>query len=251
MGTEPLGRPTSRLDERDEELAEKLGRILRQSDLLKTEDASSINDTLDYCLARTRLVRMGGRSAPLVAASVIVWGTPAARLRFDLEGAFGVALAVASDPSFVWPEWGVILAGVLVARFSVLVDNFRESPARAQDELLAQVRLRLTHFVKGTPPASQSRVIEVARATLYEWERHFPDGLVPVVKIAQEMWPQPSTVSSAELTRRMEVLDTTMPAWYSEEDLSIYRAELEGSGNWVIALPTFTRASCGDPAALP
>lgn len=255
MAEDPKGRPTKGLDERDEELAVALARVLKQPETLRTLDATSINDTLDYCLRRTRLLRMGGRSAPLVGASVIIWSAPAATIRldverFDLESTLNWALAIAMDPSFVWPEWGIILVGVILARFPLLAPtNLKESHAAARIEISSQVRLRLSHLVRDRRPTPQSQVVEVSRALLGEWDLRFPNGLQPVVQLAEAAWPAAASrnVSDEQIKERMHTLDTLMPAWYSEEDRTFYRAKLERAGGWLVGMANLTPQTCGDP----
>ena len=77
------------------------------------------NATLDLCMCRLNNLRMGGRSSSLIAMSVMLWSVHdrGCDVKVDVERFLALAFRIAVDPSFVQPEWAVVLAGVMIARY--------------------------------------------------------------------------------------------------------------------------------------
>ena len=54
-------------------------------------------------------------------------------------------LGIATDPSCIWPEWDVVLAGVLISRCTNLLPEMTDEQRAMKIELLARTELRLVH----------------------------------------------------------------------------------------------------------
>ncbi len=149
-------------------MAAVVRRIIDAPELLLTDGRAPALVAFEYCLSRLRRVRMGGRSAPLVAASVIAWRVPLGWLTVDMEETAGLALGVAADPSFVWPEWGTILTGVLVVRLGQDSSLRPNHSFNERSELLSQIRHRLKHLAQYSPPTPTLLVSAVSKSLLAE-----------------------------------------------------------------------------------
>lgn len=232
--------PTETLADRDAELATAVTNVVRNVELLDRMSADELTSLALYCLGRIRLFRMGGRSAALVALAVIIWRR-ASDVRINLEEALNLAFSVAADPSYIWPEWGVVLAGAILARYDSLGTTDAALSPVGREEILAQAQLRLVHLQNGDRPASTDGVRRTAASLLGALREQFPAGLDPVVEEASDGWPDLADSSDErELQNRVAELDRSMPAWYSNEDRAIYRRSLEERNAWLI---TFARAA--------
>jgi NitT/TauT family transport system ATP-binding protein len=231
------------LADRDGELAQALRNIIESPASLKDKSATELAALVAYCSDRLRLLRMGGRSVPLVALSVIVWHSDEYKLRLDRERLLSLAFSICTDPSYIWPEWGIVLVGAILARFEGLSSA---GPAMADDarrELRNQAQLRLVHLTKQIPPAPPNTVSRAAEALLAALEAGFPSGIQPVVQECWDGWTGLSglpPLSNDDVERRVRELDRAMPAWYSDEDRAIYRLSMENRNAWIISLVDLT-----------
>ena len=70
------------------------------------------------------------------------------------------------------------------------------------------------------------------------WAAGFPEGMMPVVIECVGSWPDVSRLGElkdTDLQAQIDELDKIMPAWYSEEQKTVYRLSLERKGDWVIS----------------
>ena len=222
------------LADRDAELAGAVTSIVRDVQALDQMPSAEVSALACYCLGRIRLLRMGGRSAPLVALAVIVWRR-ASDVRLDSEEALNLALGVAVDPSYIWPEWGIVLAGAILAQYGSLQKTDQVRTENGWQEIVRQAELRLVHLESGERPAPTDGVRRTAEALLVALRSHFPLGIRPVVEAASQEWPSVAgPINADELRTRVAELDRSMPAWYSNEDRAMYRRSLEERDAWLI-----------------
>src|SRR5947208_2719920 len=100
----------------------------------------------------------------------------------QVEEMLALALRVAVDPSFVLPEWAVVLTGVLIASYRDQI------PEGVRDDVLDQCRRLLEDVERRVefPPALRA----AAGALLSEWQFGFPSGLRRVAEACISYWPE-------------------------------------------------------------
>jgi hypothetical protein len=174
---------------------------------------------------------MGGRSASLIALCVILWRIDHKRrgVRLDVEALLSVAFRIALDPSFIFPEWAVVLAGVLLARHTE-----RLSPD-SRDEVVRQCML-LLRDLEGRP--SVSRAVRIAAGALrQEWDCGFRIGLDPVVRCCLREWPDTANarnISPSALDEIVRAMNEVLPGAFTERERRLYRLNLERQGEWAV-----------------
>lgn len=239
MSTTPHGAPSEVLQERDVRLAAALREIVRDPSIVANLDEETVIGDVDFCLARLRLVRMGGRSVGLVGLSVILWfARHPEKLRLNVEEILVTAFGISMDPSYIWPEWGIVLAGVFIARYLPLLPDGTDGQKKAKLELSQQCRLRLAHLHRQVLPAPLEAVGQAAKALEEAWDNGFSEGLQRVTAVCKASWPDAPAfaATSAELLRaRISALDLIQPAWYTTEDRALYRLSMERADTWLIA----------------
>jgi len=234
----PEGNPTQSLGGRDAEFAAFVKALIENPSRIDELSATHIKETSLFCFGRLQAFRMGGRSAPLVGLNVLLWRAKPEDLRFlNIDWALNIAFAIATDPSYIWPEWGVVLAGVLISKCTSLLPETTDEERPMKIELLAQAELRLTHLAGDRPPTSGPSVRVTAQTLITEWKRGFPNGLQPVVEASRADWPaldQINGMSDTTLQAEIDRLDRIMPAWYDDEDRRIYRLSMERKDSWLV-----------------
>jgi hypothetical protein len=234
----PEGNPTQSLGGRDAELAVFVRDLIEDPSRIDKLSATQIKETSLFCFGRLQAFRMGGRSAPLVGLSVLLWRAKPEHLRFlNVDWALNIAFAIATDPSYIWPEWGVVLAGVLISKCTSLLPETTDEERVMKTELLAQAELRLIHLAGERPPTAGPSVRVTAESLIAEWKQKFLNGLQPIVEASQADWPTlvpRSTMSDTALQGEIERLDRIMPAWYDDEDRRLYRLSMERKDVWLI-----------------
>jgi len=183
----------------------------------------------DFCLSRVNRVRKGGRSKPLIALSVMLWR---ARTKWpgasdQLEAILATALRIALDPTFIQPEWGVVLTAAVLAR------HMGSFPKDSRDEIRRE-SIAVLRFLADHQKASRS-VRLVAKRTLEEDASGYPNGLKPVVVTALDSWPSTRAVRSLgndEVDRLVAAMDDKVPAMLTPYDRKVYRLKLEREGIW-------------------
>jgi len=246
------GKPTDSLELRDADLARLIVKMIDQPEIVRNMSGTEVRGVVRFCYRRLQRFRMGGRSAPLIGLCVILWNAKATHLDFlvrdveterldldlDLDAALNTALGIAMDPSYIWPEWGVVLAGVIAWRCFRLLPEDSEKRRATKDELTAQLRLRLVHLKDGRPPTAAGSVQRAAEAVLDEWTKQFPSGMQPVVEACSKPWPDSALAgktSESLLQARIDDLDKIMPAWYTAEDRAVYRSSMERRDAWIVS----------------
>jgi hypothetical protein len=215
--------------ERDNEIYKSLETIISNPEEIRKMDNEAVNATLNFCINRLNRFRMGGRSSALVGLSVLLWhlherGTD---IKIDVEECFSLAFRTAIDPSFVQPEWGIVLSGVLIARY---LDRL---PSQASAEIVRQCRLLLEHLEKDNN--NLTTMPQAASALIQTWDADFPQGMNPVVKTCLAGWPETTSVNIIDKRRLEKLIDemnSNLPANLSERQRKLYRLQLEQWGKW-------------------
>jgi len=148
-----------------------------------------------------------------------------------------LALGIAMDPSYIWPEWGVVLAGVLISKCSSLLPEMTDEQRATKIEVLAQAELRVTHLAGERLPSAIPSVRAAAKALLIEWKQSFPHGLQPVVDASQDAWPAVDPLagmSDVALQAEVDRLDRIMQAGYADDDRRFYRLSMERKDAWLV-----------------
>lgn len=215
--------------ERDMQSLRELQSLLGHPETIASMDDASVNAMIDRWLLPLRRTRIGGRSWALVALTVVLWRVRDRResVRFNVEENLAFAFRMSVDPSLLFPEWAVVLAGVLIARY---VDRM---PKDAQEEVLTQCRLLLQHLERNH--SLQIAVRNAAMTLLDAWDMGFPEGMNPVVKACLRAWPDTETIAAMPAQRLDELVDhlnAMLPARFSQRELRIYRLGLERRGLW-------------------
>ena len=241
----PTGMPSESLEARDVRLAHFVKQIVEQPERIPNIPPAAIKAGVLFCIKRLLGFRMGGRSGPLVALSALLWKADRASLSFlwkpdpdelnpfDVEGLLAVSFSIAADPSYIWPEWAIVVIGVIVAR--VMPDVDQEPAVKA--EILAQTRLRLSQLSGTGLPLPAASVSRTARLLLEAWDGGFPSGIESIAIACEEAWPVPPIgfeVPDDQLQVEVERLDQIMPAWYTQHDRMLYRISLERKRAWLI-----------------
>ncbi len=215
--------------ERDVQTLRKVESLLCNPDSLRLWSDKEIDALFQILVGRLNRVRMGGRSASLIALCVLLWNRQSTLFRFDVEALLALSLRIPADRSFVFPEWGIVLTGALVARFS------EQLPADEKPETLGQIRLLLKDFESNGQATNAVR--DAAHALLEVWDAGFPNGLNPVIHACRQGWPDTSRVREISVDTLKEItgkMNASLPAWLTERDRSMYRLYLERQGEWQV-----------------
>lgn len=216
----PISRDVTRFRE--------LASIIQNPASLTAANDSSIQRLVNGCISRLSALRMGGRSASIVGLSVVLW-TQHRRggIRLDVEKTLSLCFKIARDPSYIQPEWAVVLAGTIIARYSDRLEQGR------REEVLDQCRAQLK--LLEADAAHGSSVCMAARSLVEAWKSNFKFGLNSVVQSCLEGWPSTADVQSVadiELNEIIRVMNKTLPSMLTERDRSLYRLYLERKGEW-------------------
>ena len=215
---------------RDDDTFKNLKALLDGTEDIGSWDDIKLKDVLSSYFGRLDRLRMGGRSSPLIALSILLWFAhdrePVVDL--DVENRLNKAFQIAMDPSYLYPEWGLVLAGVLIARY------LGRLPKRVQGQIEMQSRL-LLEYLKSNGHASPS-IPHTAGALLKALDGGFASGLDPVVKTCASGWPDTASMtemSDTELDEAAEALSReALPGAWSVEDRILCRAFLEKKHLW-------------------
>ncbi len=213
----------------DEIIIEQLEAIFKDPGSICEMDDDNVASAITFCYERLHRFRMGGRSSCLIALSVLLWHAHerADAVIIDIEECLALAFRTAVDPTFIQSEWGIILAGVIIARY---LDRL---PGESKEEASKQARLLLRHL-EARPSTPQS-VKSAASALLQAWDASFHDGLDPVVKAGLETWPPTASgadISDDKLSYLMDELSRILPAEITERERMLYKLNLERQGKW-------------------
>ena len=222
------------IERKDTSGFERFQGILRNGGVLAERDDDYVIEKIDECRQCVHRVRIGGRSMPLCTLAVILWHVNDRwpRLRFDIEEYLATAFRVSLDPSFIHPEWGVVLGGVLIARYQQYL------PPDNRDETLSQFRHYLQYLQRcPTPPVPVQRA---AASLLSCWDAGFPEGLDPVIRACLESWPDASGLSSIPPEKLQEDIDRLAKDFpllrraLTDRERQLYRLHWQRKGVWSV-----------------
>jgi len=216
--------------ERDEQIFRSIESFIVNAEDIAKMDDTEVNSAIGFCLERLHRLRMGGRSLPLVALSVLLWNVHdrGLKVELDIENCLALSFRIAGDPSFVQPEWGLVLVGVLLSRYQHRLSK------RVRDEVIAQSKLLLEHYQKNgiSLPVRRS-----AQALKESWNCGFPNGLNTVFKACLNAWPDTSDVAHIpdnELKQDMDRISGILPVEITLQDRKLYRLNLERRSIWKV-----------------
>ncbi len=199
---------------------------------IRSMEADELLTKIEDCVFRIERVRMGGRSASIFAMSVLLWygKSKIDKNQIDIEQLISLGLGIITDPSFVQPEMGIILVGILVARYSDwLPDDCRE-------ETLLQTKLMLDYFAVQDSYPNQVR--SVALLLTISWNQDFEIAIQEAISVMKSEWPETTAIrpilSSGRLEKLYKNMGKVLPAWIGCFGRSLYRLQLERKGCWEI-----------------
>jgi len=208
--------------------------LIENPEMVAGMDNAGINAHIEECLASLNRLRMGGRSTPLTALCVLLWHAHgrSPEVALDVERCLTKAFDICRDPSYVRPEWGVVLAGVLIAKY---MDRLSESEngEGPREGVARQSRMMLRDLDgRGVTKPVQ----EAAGALLNAWDAEFPRGLAPVVETCLNAWPETSSAKDLDLETiraylgplSSEIVTCNM----THRERVLYRAMCERDGKW-------------------
>jgi len=209
----------------------ELKKLIQNSDSISSMNEKEINDKILYCMKQLNKFTMGGRSACLIALSLLLWKSDRSCVSLpdiDFEPLLSMSFRITTDPSFIFPEWGIILAGVIIAKYS---DCF---PKDSLDDILKQCKLLLQHLKNKSGLHDAIRI--TAEALLASWENNFCEGLNPLVKTSLAAWPDTSDckdINTEELREQLVKLSKrTLSADLNISERRLYKLLLEKEGEW-------------------
>ena len=213
--------------ENHEKWSRRFELVLSNPSKIAEMDNSKVGETVETCVGRLRRVRMGGRSTPLYVLAILLWHAHdrSPRIQVDVEELLALALRISLDPSFVQPEWAIVLLGVLIARY--------EGDHKDREEVFRQCRLNLRYLER-----SSTATIPVRRAAarlLECWDATFQEGLDPVIQAGRAAWPESSSISNIQPDRLEEMItemNEILPASLTDRERRLYRLHFERNGIW-------------------
>ncbi len=221
-------------DEKHIDMKRFLEEMIENPEMVGAMDSANINAHIEECLASLNCLRMGGRSTPLTALCILLWYARdrGSDVALDVERCLTKAFDICRDPSYVRPEWGVVLVGVLVARHLDRLPE-RERKDKPREEVARQCRMLLRDLdSRGvTPP-----VRDAAGVLLNAWDAGFPHGLTPVVQTCLNTWPETSGAKDIDLKTIVEYLgplsSEIVTCNMTHRERVLYRAMCERDGKW-------------------
>lgn len=218
------------------EMKSLLETLIHDQGLASRLESQLVNDYIGTCLGAIRRLRMGGRSTSLTVLCILLWAVHerGSEIEIDVEEVLAKAFDICRDPSYVRPEWGVVLIGVLVARYLGRLPEI-EGKSEQRKEIVKQCRMMLRDLDQRgvTEPVKES-----AGALLNAWDAHFPRGLTPVVKAGLNSWPDiaaatdldPETIRKYLRPLSTEIVTCDM----TKRERVLYRALSEMDGKWAM-----------------
>lgn len=195
--------------------------------------SSSLFTEIDRCLHFLKRLRMGGRSASLVFLSLLLWHGKdrLTKEQINVEELLALGFRIAGDPSFVQPEMGLILVGILGAKYK----DFVKDPEKEGEQIWLQTKLMLDYFA--TKESSSNPVSAVAWVLSTSWEDNREIALQEAVAIMKNRWPSTSAMKFISKERAKNIfgnMGKKLPIYNIDIDRTFYRLWFEYSGLWEI-----------------
>lgn len=208
----------------------ELAPIIRNPDAIVAASARTVQRLVDNCISRLSEVRIGGRSASIIGLSVILWHAyRTQKVKLDVERLLSLCFTASRDPSFVQAEWALVLAGVLIARYS------NRLPSERREDVLIQCQRLTEKIIKDS---TLPRAVQFAGHALNDaWDANFKCGLDAVVEACLKGWPDSASVQTTPPTQLKEVIRSMsgrLPSSMNERERSLYRLYLELEGEWYL-----------------
>jgi hypothetical protein len=219
---------TKTLAEIDLEVVKEIETIIGDPARLRAMGEDRVSSIMKDCFRNLSRIRSGGRSARLVCLSVLLWNNRERALPADLdpEDLLALAFHLALDPSLLFPEWGVVLAGVLLIGFA------ERLPLDSKGQTLAKC-WRLVAYLSQT--TSLPSVANAARTLVAERETKSAGCLNQIIQAALRQWPDTRDINSmpqGELEAGIAPLNEILPALWADHQRKIYRLFLERERAW-------------------
>ncbi|MBI5765456.1 MAG: hypothetical protein HZA51_18260 [Planctomycetes bacterium] len=193
-------------------------------------------ETIDMCRNAIHRVRPGNRSGALPILSIFLWyGRD--RLKRDsinVEELLADAFRIAIDPSFIEPEWALVLIGVLLARYEQDIPQ-----GRSRDETLRQLRHNL-RYLQSSPATSDA--VQLAAGALLScwdsWHEGTSKDLQPIIRACHEGWPSTAGGSAVRDTIFDNQIGDLIANWglymgaLTKYDRQLCRLYFERNGEW-------------------
>jgi hypothetical protein len=169
-------------------------------------------------------VQMGGRSVSLLGLCTLLWyaPTPAVAEIIDVERLIGSGFRIAGDPSFAFPQLGVLLSGILISK------HVNVLPSSVRDIVREQTR-RVLAFIGASGRYTES-VHSVTSCLLAAWGMDLQDGVREASRLVFADWPAssvPIKASGEVLDRFLANVAQRLPVCWSPWDWRLYQCALE------------------------
>lgn len=225
------------LDRDERNMKEFLCKLVKNPETLSAWDVAAINARIEDCWDWIYRLRMGGRSAALTVLCILLWSARhrSPDVKLDVEKSIAKAFDICRDPSFIRPEWGIVLAGVLIAGYlNRLSESDDNNSARQEIEKQCRMVLRNLEGYAGT-----TEVVRTATGVmLTEWDAGFPNGLNPVIKSCLDGWPDTAGAQGLDLGMIRDYLEPLscriLAGDMTHRERMLYKAMLELNGDWAL-----------------
>lgn len=226
-----MNEPTIPAVKRDLELAKKVKEaLLNPRNLTK----KSVTTFVELCIECLERLRMGGRSTPLLALCTLLWhrSNDIQISDRDVEKLFCTGFHIAGDPSYGYPEAGVLLVGTLLAKCS------NKLPINSREDIFNQARMMLEYIEQGGSYPNSVRL--TASCLLEAWDMKFENGLTDAVNVLKTLWPDTSPISSIPqeiIEKEIENIELNfvrLQFSITDRQRRIYRLYLQRKGRWLL-----------------
>lgn len=205
--------------------------FIRDSGSITGLSEKEIHDHLHYCIEALNRFAMGGRSTCLIGLSLLLWKGNQSYIKsseINIEKLLPLSFRITTDPSFIFPEWGVVLTGVIIAKYRYCF------PEKSLEVVENQCKLLLRHLTSRLDLSDAIRV--TAESLLTSWKNDFYEGLEPLVRTALLAWPDTSNCEKVTV----EELEKSLSKLFKKKlatDLNLnerraYKLLLENKGKW-------------------
>lgn len=196
---------------------------------LKSMSVDEIKLHIRTLLENIEHVRMGGRSISMLSLCSILWYVPTSKLTriIDCERLIGLGIRISGDPSYVFPQLGLLLSGILIARHSDLL------PASIRETVKAQTYRVLSYIDSDSRNFEKCR--SLASCLMAAWDIDLQLGVKKASRLIFRHWPKPVipfTANGDKIDRLAANVSRKLTPCWSSLDWAIYRLFLKREGSW-------------------